>query len=85
MLLNFKIFKVFVFIIEMCCAAQMCGFPGEGVKASLLLDRSEVFGFLITASWSKHIQWIFYTAAKINAADNPGPGMSSSSGYRVSV
>lgn len=64
----------------MCCAARMCGFPGEGVKVSLL-DESEVFGFLISASWSKYIQWIFFTAAKINAADNPGPGMSSSSGY----
>lgn len=78
--LNFKILKLFLLIIEMCCAARMCGLPGEGVKASLL-DRSEVFGFLIAASWSKHTQWIFYSAAKINAADNPGPGMSSSSGY----
>lgn len=53
---------------------------GEGVPACGWDSSEGSAGCLV-----RMYQWIFFAAAKINAADNPGPGMSSSSGYWVSA
>jgi len=59
MLLDFKVLKLFLLIIQILlrCSDEggVCGFPGDGVQASQL-DPSEVFaGLLISASSSKYI------------------------------
>lgn len=75
-LLDFKVWKWFLLVIETCCVARMkrerVGFQGRVFQApcgtgarSLLVSWSVLPGQNI-------YQWIFYTTAKINAADGPG-------------
>lgn len=88
MLLDCKIINVIScdYCKVLCCSggAGVCGFPGEAVQA-WLLGQERGLCFPDQCFLLKIHQWIFFTTAKINAADNPGPGMSSSSGYWVSA